>query len=109
MKTAFDEIAKSRVDIGSPTWARTRDLRINSPSLYQLSYQGTRNRSMIRARPTTVNAGEARRSLLNHLGYGIGDIPDIAGIQCGHTNPTGVDGIHRKFLAQPGHRRFGQP
>ena len=25
---------------GSPTWARTRDLRINSPSLYRLSYQG---------------------------------------------------------------------
>ena len=26
---------------GSPTRARTWDLRINSPSLYQLSYQGT--------------------------------------------------------------------
>src|ERR1700709_1819495 len=26
---------------GSPTWARTRDLRINSPALYQLSYRGT--------------------------------------------------------------------
>ena len=26
--------------IGSPTRARTWDLRINSPSLYQLSYQG---------------------------------------------------------------------
>ena len=25
---------------GSPTWIRTRDLRINSPSLYRLSYQG---------------------------------------------------------------------
>ena len=25
---------------GSPTWARTRDLRINSPALYQLSYRG---------------------------------------------------------------------
>src|SRR5260221_4414607 len=25
---------------GSPTWTRTRDLRINSPSLYQLSYRG---------------------------------------------------------------------
>ncbi len=32
----------TEIDIcGSPTWARTRDLRINSPSLYQLSYQGT--------------------------------------------------------------------
>ena len=28
------------MQIGSPTWARTRDLRINSPSLYQLSYRG---------------------------------------------------------------------
>ena len=27
-------------DVGSPTWARTRDLRINSPSLYRLSYRG---------------------------------------------------------------------
>ncbi len=26
---------------GSPTWTRTRDTRINSPLLYQLSYQGT--------------------------------------------------------------------
>ena len=25
---------------GSSTWARTRDLRINSPVLYQLSYRG---------------------------------------------------------------------
>ncbi len=24
--------------LGSSTWARTRDLRINSPALYQLSY-----------------------------------------------------------------------
>ena len=27
-------------NLGSPTWARTRDLRINSPSLYRLSYRG---------------------------------------------------------------------
>jgi hypothetical protein len=33
-------IAASRVTTGSPTWARTRDLRINSPSLYRLSYRG---------------------------------------------------------------------
>jgi hypothetical protein len=35
-KKAFEFAACS----GSPTWTRTRDLRINSPSLYQLSYQG---------------------------------------------------------------------
>ena len=28
------------VNTGSPTWARTRDLRINSPALYRLSYRG---------------------------------------------------------------------
>ncbi len=26
--------------VGSPSWDRTSDLRINSPSLYQLSYRG---------------------------------------------------------------------
>ena len=30
----------SPFNFGSPTWTRTRDLRINSPSLYRLSYQG---------------------------------------------------------------------
>ena len=29
------------VFLGSPSWTRTSDLRINSPSLYRLSYQGT--------------------------------------------------------------------
>ena len=32
--------------IGSSTWARTRDLRINSPALYRLSYRGTRLRRL---------------------------------------------------------------
>ena len=26
--------------VGSPGWARTSDIRINSPTLYQLSYRG---------------------------------------------------------------------
>ena len=30
----------SRSPAGSPRWVRTTDLRINSPSLYRLSYQG---------------------------------------------------------------------
>ena len=33
-------IASKPWKCGSPTWIRTRDLRINSPSLYRLSYQG---------------------------------------------------------------------
>ena len=31
---------KEALKIGSPTWARTRDTRINSPLLYRLSYWG---------------------------------------------------------------------
>jgi hypothetical protein len=34
------DFSRGRLHSGSPTWTRTRDLRINSPSLYQLSYQG---------------------------------------------------------------------
>jgi hypothetical protein len=32
---------------GSSTWARTRDLRINSPALYRLSYRGTEARILV--------------------------------------------------------------
>src|SRR3954463_9513090 len=37
----------SRWLVGSPTRARTWDLRINSPSLYQLSYRGIVRRNKI--------------------------------------------------------------
>ena len=33
-------VVELKIFFGSPTWIRTRDLRINSPSLYRLSYQG---------------------------------------------------------------------
>src|SRR5476649_2587593 len=39
-KTTFNKWFTA-VILGSSTWARTRDLRINSPALYQLSYRGT--------------------------------------------------------------------
>ncbi len=40
-KVAFCSKLLFNLDIfGSPTWARTRDLRINSPALYRLSYRG---------------------------------------------------------------------
>ena len=32
--------------LGSSTWARTRDLRINSPALYRLSYRGIQPKSI---------------------------------------------------------------
>ncbi len=33
-------INQGLLEYGSPTWARTRDTRINSPMLYRLSYWG---------------------------------------------------------------------
>ena len=41
--------------VGSPTWTRTRDLRINSPSLYRLSYQGTDEAAILMGFPGPVN------------------------------------------------------
>jgi hypothetical protein len=40
---------------GSPTWTRTRDLRINSPSLYQLSYQGIDEGAILMIASVLVN------------------------------------------------------
>ncbi len=40
LKTKKATFSRSFLYFGSPTWTRTRDLRINSPSLYRLSYQG---------------------------------------------------------------------
>ena len=40
-------IAAGHLEFGSPTWARTRDLRINSPALYRLSYRGNEARSIV--------------------------------------------------------------
>ena len=40
---------------GSPTWARTRDLRINSPALYRLSYRGISYKYSMREIETHVS------------------------------------------------------
>ena len=40
---------------GSPTWARTRDTRINSPLLYRLSYRGIDEGRTIKALRGMVN------------------------------------------------------
>ncbi len=39
---------------GSPTWARTRDLRINSPALYRLSYRGREKNYSASKRPKSA-------------------------------------------------------
>ena len=44
--------ARAGNEIGSPTWARTRDTRINSPLLYRLSYRGILVR-LLKAATTT--------------------------------------------------------
>jgi hypothetical protein len=43
------------LNLGSPTWTRTRDLRINSPSLYQLSYQGIDEGAILMTASVLVN------------------------------------------------------
>ena len=40
-KQALSQMSYTPKYYGSSTWARTRDQRINSPALYQLSYRGT--------------------------------------------------------------------
>ncbi len=53
---------------GSPSWARTSDLRINSPTLYQLSYRGAQQqgrriaagRPRARIRPQAFSGGLRR-------------------------------------------------
>src|SRR5690349_13180187 len=42
----WDAAARARLlegEVGSLGWTRTNDQRINSPTLYRLSYQGTEN------------------------------------------------------------------
>ena len=46
--------------LGSPTWARTRDLRINSPSLYRLSYRGIGEPRIIGMAPYHVKRESAK-------------------------------------------------
>jgi hypothetical protein len=43
IKKPLQFLARAFHNFGSSTWARTRDLRINSPALYQLSYRGKLN------------------------------------------------------------------
>ena len=40
MKKFMEHGTLSHELCGSPSWVRTNDLRINSPSLYRLSYRG---------------------------------------------------------------------
>ena len=52
-------IAARLSNTGSPTWTRTRDLRINSPSLYRLSYQGIDEGAILMTVSVLVNKRNA--------------------------------------------------
>jgi predicted AAA+ superfamily ATPase len=72
-------IAAGLADSGSPTWTRTRDLRINSPSLYRLSYRGIeRPRYYWRrgVRSTGLGPGDPRINSPSRSGERPGDALD---------------------------------
>ena len=48
-------------EVGSLGWTRTNDQRINSPTLYRLSYQGTE--SLLRARILEARPSYVKQSL----------------------------------------------
>ena len=82
---------------GSSTRARTWDLRINSPSLYRLSYRGRREGADYRRAPSLQNRGNR-----------LGDVVDVSAVQRGNTNASGAHGVDVKFLAETVDLRGGQ-
>src|SRR3954469_6283881 len=85
---------------GSPTRARTWDLRINSPSLYQLSYRGICDVMRRYGRDST---------LLNYLGDRVGNVADVAGVERRDADAAGFDRVDRVVLAQALHLLLGEP
>src|SRR5947209_1961366 len=83
---------------GSPTRARTWDLRINSPSLYQLSYRGSETKGRILPQPELLYDGGDR----------LGDVVDVLGIERGDADAAGLDGVDRVILAKAQDLIFGQ-
>ena len=51
-----------KVAFGSPGWTRTNDQRINSPTLYRLSYRGTGSRDPRKGANFAVCTGPASRN-----------------------------------------------
>ena len=78
------------VEIGSSTWARTRDLRINSPSLYRLSYRGRRWALII-----------CDACLLQDSCDGFRDVVNIAAVECSDANAPRVNRVDVKLFPQP--------
>src|SRR5262245_59383410 len=91
--------------LGSPTWTRTRDLRINSPSLYRLSYRGSgaEERESISIRPGAFHAFRRRNS--QNACDGRADVVDVLRVEGCDANPTGGDRVDAELVAQPIHLR----
>ena len=101
-------------DAGSPTWARTRDLRINSPALYRLSYRGTearilgRERACVKAKAAIFRGPPSRRrveaqppsSALDHLRDRLGDVADVLGVERGQADAAGRHGVDAEIGLQ---------
>lgn len=83
------------LSVGSPTWARTRDLRINSPALYRLSYRGTAEKEIITSfssfRQQLFNvlfSSEAVSGTLVRLETGLQwAFPPVAALPCSTARP----------------------
>src|SRR3954463_960226 len=105
------------LEVGSPTRARTWDLRINSPSLYQLSYRGSERkvailtetpRSPQRCCGSRPPYQGANGRLRDHFRDRFGDVFDVAGIQRGDADAAGLDGVDGVLLAQALHLVLGE-
>ncbi len=83
---------------GSSTWTRTRDLRINSPTLYQLSYRGTALDYI--GSSASGKVALALLSAAKHRSDGVGDDFHIAAIERRNADAPGGEHVDGKILAQ---------
>lgn len=83
---------------GSPTWTRTRDLRINSPSLYRLSYQGTASNYSV------IFMMFGSRVTVSSKNYGTGP-PSGSGRTSSRRCSRELEVVYSRWMALPGNTR----
>ena len=84
--------------LGSPTWTRTRDLRINSPSLYRLSYQGTASNYSV------IFMMFGSRVTVSSKNYGTGP-PSGSGRTSSRRCSRELEVVYSRWMALPGNTR----
>ena len=98
------------LSVGSPTWTRTRDLRINSPSLYRLSYRGTEETRILDKETGGVNKKVGKRVVKGSRVYRwrcpVPGIPGVAAFARASTDHSGLPG-YPASLGLPGPRGRG--